>query len=226
MHLLIAAAGSGTRMGAGFNKLLLSIAGRPILAWTLDAVVAAESIEWIGIVGQPIDKEAIMKLLKDCPKPFVWIDGGSTRQESVKLGLAGLPVEAKYVLIHDGARCLVEPDLFNRCAQIVRKGQAVIAATPVTDTIKRVDQKGLIIDTQDRSGLWSAQTPQCFLVNDLKKAHSKAIANSWEVTDDASLYEKLGWSVQILEAGPSNIKVTSRFDLHIAESLIAMRKGQ
>ena len=224
MHVLIAAAGSGKRMGAGCNKLLLKIAGRPILSWTLDAVIAANSVEWIGIIGQPIDKKSIMALLADCSKPFTWIDGGTTRQESVQLGLEGLPSQAKHVLIHDGARCLVDSSLFDSCAQIVRLGQAVIAATPVTDTIKRVDKSGFIVETPDRSGLWSAQTPQCFSVKELRDAHFEAIANGWEVTDDASLYEKLGWPVKILDAGPSNIKVTSRFDLHIAETLIAIRQ--
>tara|TARA_B100000700_G_scaffold112670_1_gene126699 strand:+ start:877 stop:1557 length:681 start_codon:yes stop_codon:yes gene_type:complete len=224
MHLLIAAAGSGTRMGAGCNKLLLPIAGRPILSWTLDAVLAADSIEWIGIVGQPIDKESIMGLVKNCPKPYKWINGGSTRQESIQLGLAGLPAEAKYVLIHDGARCLVETDLFNSCAQIVESGQAVIAATAVTDTIKKINSSGFIVETPDRSGLWAAQTPQGFLVKELRQAHSEAILNGWEVTDDASLYERLGWPVRIFDAGPSNIKVTTRFDLLIAETIIAMRE--
>ena len=224
MHLLIAAAGSGTRMGAEGNKLLLPIADRPILAWTLDAVIAAKSIEWVGIIGQPIDKESIIRLLEKCSKPYEWIKGGSSRQESVQLGLAALPSQAKYVLIHDGARCLVEPGLFDSCAKIVQRGQAVIAATPVTDTIKRVDKEGFILETPDRSGLWAAQTPQCFSVDELREAHSKALLNGWEVTDDASLYEKLGWPVRILDAGPSNIKVTTPFDLVIAESLLSTMK--
>tara|TARA_Y100001968_G_scaffold325521_1_gene366892 strand:- start:769 stop:1449 length:681 start_codon:yes stop_codon:yes gene_type:complete len=226
MHLLIAAAGSGTRMGAACNKLLLPIAGRPILSWTLDAAMAAHSITWIGIVGQPLDKESIMGLVKNYSKPLEWINGGSTRQESVQLGLASLPVEAKYVLIHDGARCLVAPELFNRCSEIVKGGQAVIAATPVTDTIKRVDEEGYILETPLRSDLWAAQTPQGFSVHELRQAHSMAISNGWEVTDDASLYERLGWTVQVLETGPSNIKVTTRFDLVIAESLIKLQKEE
>ena len=209
MHLLIAAAGSGTRMGASCNKLLLELAGRPVLAWTLDAVVAANEIKWIGIVGQPIDRDSIMKLVKDVSKPIKWIDGGQTRQESVQLGLSALPSEAKHVLIHDGARCLIEPDLINRCAKLVNKGHAVITATPITDTVKRVNCQGFIIDTPERSELWAAQTPQGFAVSELSEGHSKAIENNWNVTDDASIYEFLGWPVQILKAGPSNIKVTT-----------------
>ena len=221
MHLLIAAAGRGSRMGADCNKLLLELAGRPVLAWTLASAFKAEAIKWIGIVGQPIDKSDILPLMNNSPKPLKWINGGSTRQESVQLGLASLPEDAKHVLIHDGARCLVEPELFNKCSEIASSGHAVIAATKVTDTIKEVNSDGCITATPNRSFLWAAQTPQGFSVADLKEAHAKAIANCWDVTDDASLYERLGWPVQILESQPSNIKVTTPFDLSIAEALIS-----
>ena len=225
MHLLIAAAGSGRRMGANGNKLLLPLIGRPVLAWTLDAVMAAESVKWIGIVGQPVDKEQILKLVKNSLKPVHWINGGSTRQESVQRGLASLPLDAKHVLIHDGARCLVEPELLNRSAFAMASGGAVIAATPVTDTIKKVDEKGLIIETPNREGLWAAQTPQGFSVAELKEGHQRALMNSWSVTDDASLYELLGWPVRILESCPSNIKVTTPFDLIVAEAVLGARSS-
>ena len=226
MHLLIAAAGSGKRMGAGINKLLLPVAGRPIIQWTLDAAIAANSVKWIGIVGQPIDKDSIMGFTKDYSKPISWINGGRTRQESVQLGLAALPRDVKHVLIHDGARCLIDPELFNKCSEMVVLGKAVIAATPVTDTIKKVDSNGIILETPERSCLWSAQTPQGFLVNALRQAHQQALENKWEVTDDASLYERLGWPVQILESEASNIKVTNKFDLLIAEALLAKKAEQ
>ncbi len=223
MHLLIAAAGSGRRMGADGNKLLLQLAGRPVLAWTLDAAFAAESISWIGIVGQPVDQAAIMELISDDSKPVFWIEGGSTRQESVQRGLAALPGEASQVLIHDGARCLVEPQLLDRCAALVETGVAVIAATPVTDTIKRVDEDGVIRATPDRSELWAAQTPQGFAVAQLRQGHAEAMARDWSVTDDASLYERLDWPVQVMDAGPANIKVTTPFDLIVAAAVLQLR---
>ena len=224
VHLLIAAAGSGRRMGADRNKLLLPLAGKPVIAWTLKAALAAERIQWIGVVGQEIDREPILDLVRDANKPVTWIQGGSTRQESVLRGLAGLPEAAKQVLIHDGARCLAEPALFDRCAMALASGQALIAATPVTDTIKRVDAAGVITDTPDRSELWAAQTPQGFQVDQLRHGHAEAEANGWTVTDDASLYERLGWPVQVLDAGPSNIKVTTPFDLTVAEAVLALRQ--
>jgi 2-C-methyl-D-erythritol 4-phosphate cytidylyltransferase len=225
VHLLIAAAGSGRRMGADGNKLLLEVAGRPVLAWTLEAALACPVIQWIGIVGQPVDAEAIAAIVAAArpDRPVQWILGGDTRQESVSRGLAALPPAADGVLIHDGARCLVEPELLARCAAAVQAGAAVIAATPVTDTIKQVDDQRCITATPDRSALWAAQTPQGFPVQQLRQAHATASEQGWSVTDDAALFERLGWTVQVLEAPPSNIKLTTPFDLQVAAAVLAGR---
>ena len=223
MHLLIAAAGSGRRMGAARNKLLLPVAGKPVIAWTLKAALSAGRISWIGIVGRESDRREILSAVGPSSKPIVWIQGGESRQESVLRGLAGLPDGTRHVLVHDGARCLVEPDLFNRCADAVEEGAALIAATPVTDTIKRVDGEGIIRDTPERAGLWAAQTPQGFAVDQLRHGHAEAQARGWSVTDDASLFERLGWRVQVLDAGPENIKVTTPFDLTVAEAILKLR---
>jgi len=225
VHLLIAAAGSGRRMGAERNKLLLAVAGRPVLAWTLDAALACPLIRWIGIVGQPVDAVEIQALVAAAQpdRPVVWIEGGDTRQASVSNGLAALPADATAVLIHDGARCLVDPALIARCAEAAAAGEAVIAAAPVTDTIKRVDGAGLIQETPDRSLLWGAQTPQGFPVEQLRRAHARAEAEGWSVTDDASLFERLGWPVRVIEATPANIKITTPFDLTVAEAVLAAR---
>ncbi len=236
MHLLIAAAGSGRRMGAAGNKLLLPVAGRPVLAWTLEAALATAAITWIGVIGQSVDEAAIAALVDEAraahpgAAPVHWILGGATRQDSVRHGLAALPADAELVLIHDGARALVEPGLLEACGRALRTavaaGAGVIAATPVTDTIKRVDDRGLITGTPERSELWAAQTPQAFAVAQLRQAHARAAAEGWSVTDDAALYERLGWPVRVLEAPPSNIKLTTRFDLTVAEALLADRGGR
>jgi 2-C-methyl-D-erythritol 4-phosphate cytidylyltransferase len=233
VHLLIAAAGSGRRMGAATNKLLLPLAGRPVLAWTLDAALACGAIRWIGVMGRPEDEAAIGAILaaaeprRSLAQPVAWIVGGETRQDSVRLGLEALPADAEAVLIHDGARCLAEPELLERCAtaltQAMAEGAGIIAATPVTDTIKQVDGQGLITATPERSGLWAAQTPQGFGVAQLREAHGRAEREGWSVTDDAALYERLGLPVRVLEAPPSNIKLTTRFDLTIASAVLAAR---
>jgi 2-C-methyl-D-erythritol 4-phosphate cytidylyltransferase len=206
------------------------VAGRPVLAWTLEAALACPAITWIGIMGQPHDEAAVAQVVAAAAPglPVQWILGGETRQESVSRGLAALPPEAAAVLIHDGARCLVEPELLTRCAQAVREavaaGAGMIAATPVSDTIKQVDEHGTITATPDRSRLWAAQTPQGFGVAQLRQAHARADAEGWSVTDDAALYERLGLAVRILEAPPSNIKVTTPFDLVVAEAVLESRR--
>jgi 2-C-methyl-D-erythritol 4-phosphate cytidylyltransferase len=227
VHLLIAAAGSGRRMGAERNKLLLPLAGRPVLAWTLEAALATPEISWIALVGQACDQAEVAAVVAAAApdRPVLWVEGGETRQESVRLGLAALPPEAEAVLIHDGARCLVEPELISRCAAAAARGEAVIAAVPVSDTIKRVAADGTIEDTPDRRMLWAAQTPQGFPLAQLRRGHATAASEGWSVTDDASLFERLGWPVRVIEAPASNIKLTTPFDLTIAEAVLAARSG-
>ena len=217
MHLLIPAAGSGSRMKAGKNKLLIELEGESLIYWTLKSIFSASSISWVGIIGQPKDKELLLNSLKDFSHKVKWINGGETRQESVFNGLNSLPKDAEKVLIHDGARCLINPELINKCAAELEENEAVIVATKVTDTIKIVDVEGFIKDTPNRQYLWAAQTPQGFLVDSLKKAHAIAIDKNFIVTDDASLFEMLNWKVKIIEGNYSNIKVTSPIDLKIAK---------
>ena len=217
MHLLIPAAGSGSRMQAEKNKLLIEMEGESLIYWTLKSIFSAESISWVGIIGQSKDKELLFKSAKEYSHKINWINGGKTRQESVFNGLNALPDNAKKVLIHDGARCLINPELINKCAAELEDNKAVILATKVTDTIKIVDKKGFIKETPDRNSLWAAQTPQGFSVDSLKKAHKIALERNWIVTDDASLYEMLNWKVKIIEGNYSNLKVTTPIDLKVAK---------
>ncbi len=216
MHLLIPAAGSGSRMRAGKNKLLIKLNGKSILYWTLKSVFLSKKVSWVGIIGQPHDRAEIMNTIKEFSDKITWINGGNTRQESVRNGVNNLPNNAMKVLIHDGARCLIKPELIDKCFTELEENDAVILAVKVTDTIKVVNENRIIKETPDRNFLWAAQTPQGFLVTQLKKAHQKAIENSWNVTDDASLFERLQWPVKIIEGNSTNIKITSPNDLKIA----------
>ncbi|MFM1842291.1 MAG: hypothetical protein RLZZ490_1027 [Cyanobacteriota bacterium] len=225
MHLLIPAAGSGKRMGSNHNKLLLALLNEPLLSWTLKAAAAANSIEWIGIIGQPNDFGAFTRLLDSLAlaKPVTLIRGGETRQASVFNGLQALPPEAKAVLIHDGARCLATADLFDRCTETLQTCQGLIAAIPVKDTIKVVDNQGWITATPDRQRLWAAQTPQGFDVALLKTCHQWGKDQGWEVTDDAALLEKCGHGVKIVPGEETNLKITTPVDLAIAEFILRQR---
>ncbi len=225
MYLLIPAAGSGRRMGSDRNKLLLTLQDQPLLAWTLLAAKAATEISWIGVIGQPCDFDDFQKIIENLnlTKPVKLIIGGETRQESVNNGLQALPQTATQVLIHDGARCLATPDLFNNCARALASCDALIAAIPVKDTIKIVDENNYIIDTPDRRQLWAAQTPQGFAVALLKQCHQYGLQQGWEVTDDAALLEKCNLPVKIVLGEETNLKVTTPVDLAIAEFILRQR---
>lgn len=225
MHLLIPAAGMGRRMGSDRNKLLLELLGKPLLAWTLLAAEKSSSIEWIGIIGQPTDFADFKDILSqlNLVKPVELIVGGDTRQESVYNGLQAFPKSAEKVLIHDGARCLATPELFDRCTAAFNNCQGFIAAIPIKDTIKVVNRQGIIIDTPDRSNLWAAQTPQGFEVELLKRCHFKGQELGWSVTDDAALFEKCEMPVKIVEGEETNLKVTTTVDLAIAEFILRQR---
>lgn len=225
MHLLIPAAGTGKRMGGTRNKLLLQVRSQPIIAWTLKAAAAASTIKWIGIISQPVDWSDFKAIVADLnlTKPVEFIPGGSSRQESVYNGLQALPAKAEQVLIHDGARCLVTQNLLNSCAQAIQQCSGLIAAVPVKDTIKVVDEHGIIQSTPDRQQLWAAQTPQGFNVKLLKQCHAQGLRQGWEVTDDAALFERCGIEVRIVPGEETNLKVTTPQDLAMAEFILSQR---
>jgi 2-C-methyl-D-erythritol 4-phosphate cytidylyltransferase len=225
VHLLIPAAGTGKRMGGTRNKLLLQVRSQPIIAWTLKAAAAASTIKWIGIISQPVDWSDFKAIVADLnlTKPVEFIPGGSSRQESVYNGLQALPANAEQVLIHDGARCLVTPNLLNSCAQAIQQCSGLIAAVPVKDTIKVVDEHGIIQSTPDRQQLWAAQTPQGFNVKLLKQCHAQGLRQGWEVTDDAALFERCGIEVRIVPGEETNLKVTTPQDLAMAEFILSQR---
>jgi 2-C-methyl-D-erythritol 4-phosphate cytidylyltransferase len=212
-------------MGSDRNKLLLPLLGQPVMAWTLQAAAQAESIEWIGIIGQPHDWPDFKQIVAGLQlnKPVELIQGGATRQASVYCGLQALPAGAERVLIHDGARCLATPALFDRCAAELQDCLGLIAAVPVKDTIKVIGADGLVASTPDRSQLWAAQTPQGFEVATLRQCHQQGLQNGWEVTDDAALFEQSGLPVRLVPGEETNLKVTTPIDLTIAEFMLKQR---
>ncbi len=227
MHLLIPAAGMGRRMGSDRTKLLLKLLDKPLLAWTLLAAQQSQTIEWIGIMGQSIDFPEFKNIVADLAltKPIEFIQGGETRQDSVYNGLQALPAAATRVLIHDGARCLATPELFDRCTAALQTCKGLIAAIAVKDTIKVVNKNHIIESTPDRSNLWAAQTPQGFEVQLLKDCHRRGREAGWAVTDDAALFEKCQLPVTIVEGEETNLKVTTPVDLAIAEFILKQRLG-
>jgi len=195
-----------------------------MLAWSLDALEHAETIGPVVVVAGSHTVDAVRQLVRQegFAKVRAIVAGGERRQDSVGAGLAALPEGIEIVVIHDGARPLAEPELFDRCAAAAAESGAAIAATPVADTLKRVVE-GVIAGTVDRAGLWAAQTPQAFRLETLRRAMA---ASSGEiVTDEARLCEVAGLPVSVVPASPANLKVTHAEDIPVADALLRQRGG-
>lgn len=223
---IVVAAGKGERFGKG-DKVLLPLAGQPVLAHVLDAIERAESVKTVVIVtGSPRLREIeVMIQSGRWPKARDVVIGGGRRQDSVAAGLRRLPSTTDLVLIHDGARPLVTPDLLDRCAAAAGP-DAVIAATPVTDTLKRVSPDGRILETVPREALWAAQTPQVYPRDRLVTAMHHPAFRDQTHTDEAALFEALGWPVTVIPGDPNNIKITWPGDLVRAEAILAQIKSE
>lgn len=220
---VIVAAGRGERFGPR-DKVLATVGGRPMLAWTLDAAESAQSVgEVVVVTGEHTDI-AIRRLIENGPWRLCSkiVGGGPRRHDSVMAGVRAVSDEMDIVLIHDAARPLVTGALFDACAQAASEDGAAIVAIPVSDTIKRVVD-GRISETLPRNDLWAAQTPQAFRRNLLLEASGRFGSRDVELTDEASLFERLGYEVTVVIGTSSNLKITHADDLHVAEGLLRRR---
>lgn len=218
---VIVAAGRSERMG-GIDKLFAPLGGRPLLSRTLLAFEDTPCIDRIAVVASERNAAAVRALVAESRFARVQaiVPGGARRQDSVRAGLEAL-AGVEIVVVHDGARPLVAPELVARVVEAARASGAAICAIPARDTIKEVDQ-GEVTRTLDRRRLWLAQTPQAFRLDLLLEAHR---AFEGEATDDAAMVEALGHVVRVVEGDPHNVKVTTPEDLRLLESLIRLREG-
>ena len=214
---MIAAAGTGERLGAGGPKAFVELAGRPMLEWSLDAFRGAAAVGEIVVAAPPGGEELAAE------QGVVTVSGGEHRSESVARALALCGGEI--VVVHDAARPLVTPGLIDAVVEELAAEEdaaGVIAATPVTDTIKQAGDGHRVERTLDRSGLWAVQTPQAFKAEALREALSDPDSLS-EASDDAMLVERRGGRILIHSTSPDNIKVTTPFDLRLAELILRER---
>ncbi|MDW7981567.1 MAG: 2-C-methyl-D-erythritol 4-phosphate cytidylyltransferase [Thermomicrobium sp.] len=224
---VVPAAGTGLRLG-GRDKVLLPVAGRPVLAWVLDALALSGQIAEIVVVANETNIAAIRALCQAfaAPLPVHVTLGGAERALSVRAGVEQLSVAVRYVLIHDAARPLLTPELVRRAVDTAHRHGAAVAAVPVVDTIKQVSADGRIITTPDRSTLVAAQTPQVFRLDWLQEAYRRTAGRLAGVTDEATLLERAGFPVYVFPGDPTNIKLTTPLDLLVVECLLARRRGE
>ncbi|HET9016082.1 MAG TPA: 2-C-methyl-D-erythritol 4-phosphate cytidylyltransferase [Thermomicrobiaceae bacterium] len=221
---VVVAAGSSRRMGPR-DKTVEPLGGRAVIDWVLDALLAVPEIAELVVVTGPANAATVAAALdrRDVRGRVATCRGGPTRAESVRLGLAALSDDLHLVLIHDAARPLVTPDLCLAGIHAAEARGAAVAALPASDTIKRVDSSGLVLETLPRAELVVAQTPQVFRRDWLEAAYRGAGDAFRLVTDESALLERAGFPVEVYPGSPENLKLTTPSDLAIAEALLARR---
>ena len=222
--VVIPAGGAGRRMG-GVRKPFLDLAGRPLLQHALAPFLRNADVAYIAVaVPRDMLDDPPQWLTALAPR-VILVEGGEERGDSVRNGIDALDASVQVILVHDAARPLVTDAIIERCIDAAAEGRSVIAAVPVTDTIKEVDEGGRVTGTPDRRGLWAAQTPQAFPAAILRDAYERAKEARINATDDAALVARYNTTVTVVEGAVDNIKVTSPADLAVAEVLLSQRGG-
>ncbi|MCI2424003.1 2-C-methyl-D-erythritol 4-phosphate cytidylyltransferase [Saccharopolyspora sp. K220] len=222
---LVPAAGRGVRLGAGMPKALVPVNGESLLLRAVRGLLAAGCVQHV-VVAAPADQvDVVAAELAELPSAHVVV-GGAERTDSVRRALDAVEQvapDARVVLVHDAARAFTPASVIREVVAAVEQGApAVIPVLPVTDTIKRVDDAGNVVSTVDRSRLRAVQTPQGFAIDVLRDAYAAA---GDVATDDAGLVERIGGNVHTVDGHPRALKITTAFDLAVAESVLAPPGG-
>ena len=228
---VILAGGTGDRFGREGGKQLVEIAGKPVLTWSAETLDAVGDVGIIVIVCPEDRHEEYLKRAVD-PFPFVTpivvAPAGPTRQESAFSGLEYVPEDYEFVVMHDGARPLITPQLVEHTIAIVKgniDSDGAVVAHPAIDTLKVVEN-GVIVGTPDRNVFWNAQTPQVFRAGILRRAHAAALSDGFVGTDDSSLIERLGGRVLVVEGPRDNMKLTVPEDYRLLEAAVIKLRGK
>ncbi len=218
--MMIAAAGSSTRMGQPKQHILLQ--GQPVLLRTLLALQQVEGVDELLLITRPEDGEYFAALAAEAgvTKLKTVVEGGATRQQSVMNGLAALPPQTTLVGIHDGARPFITPDVVETLIDVATRVGAAAVTVPSKDTLKEVDGQGRIVGTLDRSRIWRVQTPQMFHRTRLEEAMAQAAAEGLDFTDESQLMERLGYPVQVVTGLDTNLKLTTPEDIRLAQAIL------
>lgn len=231
---ILLAAGKGTRMGGDLPKQYMDIGGRPLIAWTLEALGASRVIDDIVMVIPDGDEKYVREHVfpyassKASGKVRCFAAGGAERYNSVYNGLKAINWDCDYVFIHDGARPFIDEASLERLQAAVTESRACVAGMPSKDTVKMADDRDFVADTPDRSKVWIIQTPQVFERGMITEAYSRLAAwlptmeaGGVHVTDDAMVVElMLHEKVRLVEASYRNIKITTPEDAVIAEAFL------
>jgi 2-C-methyl-D-erythritol 4-phosphate cytidylyltransferase len=217
---IIVAAGSGVRLGLPTPKAFVNIGRMSLLFRVFQTIGAVEAFGEV-VVMVPAGTQKSARAEADAAGlriPVKIAEGGAERQDSVRLALMLTSAEADLIVVHDAARPFATSEMFSACIAVAAQTGAAVVAIPVADTLKQVEN-GIVVATVPREGLWQAQTPQAFRRELLVRAHESATREQLTVTDDASLFEYLGLSVQVVQGSPLNLKITTPADLTMGEAI-------
>lgn len=218
--VVIVAGGSGSRTGSAELKQFRWVAGKPALLHSVQAFMSRPDVAVVVVVLPKAYAADPPPWLFQCDVDRLLVSvGGRERHESVVNGLEDLPEEVEIAVVHDAARPLVTDATIDRVIAEARKGHGAIAALPVVDTLKEVDEDGRIVRTVDRARLWRAQTPQAFPRLQLEHAHIEARRDHVGATDDAALLERLGLTVVVVRGSERSMKITDEQDFARADAL-------
>jgi len=225
---IVPAAGAGRRLKSATRKLFVPLNGAPLLLHTLRALERCPSIRWIIPVVAAHDRTRVAALIAThrITKALTPCAGGVSRAESVARGFAALPADAKWVLVHDGARPCVSPSLIEQAVQSAKRDGAVACGLPASLTVKAVDEKRMVRSTLDREQLWFVQTPQVFRRDWFAQALAQANHQLDQFPDDAAILEAAGFPVRMIPGDPLNLKITTKDDLTLAEVILKTRNHQ
>lgn len=221
---IILAAGVGSRTGCKKTKQTIEILGKSVLKHTLLAFDEAKSVSELIVVCRYEERDFVNKELQSINTPSRVVNGGKCRAESAFFGFESISSDTEFVLIHDAARCLVTPYEIDTVAKAVYEHKAATASTAVNDTVKRCE--GMFIkETVPRKNLRATQTPQAFSCEIYRRALNSVAVLDETITDDNMLAELIGIKPYCVETSASNIKITTSYDLELAEFILSKRKG-
>jgi 2-C-methyl-D-erythritol 4-phosphate cytidylyltransferase len=228
LRVVIAAAGTGSRMKSGINKQYMMLQARPVLSYCLDFFEQQDIVDQIVVISGASEREYCEREIIErfnYRKVTAVLPGGAERQDSVWAGLEFLGADTELVAVHDGARPILNQEVWEQLVAAAKQWGAAIPGVASKDTLKRVDREGFVQQTLERNSIVAVQTPQVFKYAELVAAYRLARQDMYRATDDSALFERYIGRVRVVEGDYNSLKITTPVDLRVVEALLQGQTG-